>query len=267
MIYEPTAIRRRARAEADSTVIRATAEAEAAEILDRARARIAAREVRRQRNLEAIVTKAIPQLPETGSGAPLDEDWVAEFANASQDTSDEHLQSLWARILAGETASPGRFSRRTLQSVRVLSKIEADLFTRFCSFVWLINDDAYHVIPPHWKARTGSVSVGGGGSSSERIAFEEMMHLRAIGLITENEQQILLRLPGSRPHLFRYMDTSFQASITDADRQGVVVLPLTTVGSELAPITGAQVHDEYRDLCVTYLKRVLTDWQEITATV
>ena len=63
--------------------------------------------MRRQWNIEEIVGGAVEALPSAVSTTPIEPDWVAEFFNQSQDVSNETMQSLWSRILAGEVASSG----------------------------------------------------------------------------------------------------------------------------------------------------------------
>ncbi|MEO8422213.1 MAG: hypothetical protein ABI457_13565 [Hyphomicrobium sp.] len=60
VIYEPTRIRRRAKAEADALITNARAEVEVAEIADRAMKRLAYQEVKRQINIENIIADSIP---------------------------------------------------------------------------------------------------------------------------------------------------------------------------------------------------------------
>lgn len=151
-------ILRKAKKEADAAVVQAKSEAEVAaikaesagdvavikarkkimiqEFEGRANERVANRELQRQANLESVATQSIQLMQEEVSEQPVEQDWVAEFVNQSQDVSDAEMQSLWARILAGEVARPGSFSRRTLAVVRTMSKLDADLFIKFCVLVW-----------------------------------------------------------------------------------------------------------------------------------
>ena len=55
--------------------------------------------------------------------------WISEASNVS----DETLQDLWARLLAGELESPGSVSNDTMSIARDLSKERAEEFQTFCS--------------------------------------------------------------------------------------------------------------------------------------
>jgi hypothetical protein len=144
---EPFHIRRKAAAEGDAAITAAKAEAEItqlqletklhlAETKDRAKERVWKREVRRQKNLEAIAVKASREMPEAVSEKPVEEDWLAQFIDYCKDVSSDEMQTLWARLLAGEVTQPGTYSYRTLSAVKMLSPRVANLFTRFCTFLW-----------------------------------------------------------------------------------------------------------------------------------
>ena len=147
LFLEPYHIRRKGQAEADVTAAETKAKAEIAVVRlenklalqgleDRTEQRVRRREAKRQKNLEAITAQAAREIPGSVSDHPVDKDWVAQFFNHCQDVSNEQMQALWSRLLAGEVAKPGSFSLRTLASTRTLSKHDADLFTRFCALLW-----------------------------------------------------------------------------------------------------------------------------------
>ena len=55
--------------------------------------------------------------------------WISEASNVS----DETLQDLWARLLAGELESPGSVSNDTMSIARDLTKERAEEFQTLCS--------------------------------------------------------------------------------------------------------------------------------------
>src|SRR5205823_110500 len=57
---------------------------------------------------------------------------------------------------------------------RLLSKEEADLFTRFCSFVWVVEGDK---LAQHFRPHGATVELPRLG-----LSFEDLMRLHAIGL-------------------------------------------------------------------------------------
>ena len=82
-------------------------------------------------------------------------------------------QSLWSRILAGEANTPGTYSKRTVNFVSELDKIDADLFTMLCRFSWTIEDTFEPMVFEHQEEIY----------NKHRINFDSLVHLESIRLI------------------------------------------------------------------------------------
>ena len=170
LLAEPLLATLRARQEVKANRIRAEGQAEIVEILaiGEAKAELAGKAVRelaedpqglaalieneidrrveshfqkRVNNLAQIVARAERALP-PGQVPDVEPDmaWTASYSEAAQDISDEEMQELWARTLAGEVASPGSTSIRTLSVLRNLDQRTAQSFRRLCSLsvsLWL----------------------------------------------------------------------------------------------------------------------------------
>ena len=111
--------------------------------------RIEFQEQKRLANISSVVNQAASELH--GKEVPNDDpdpDWTARFFDCVQDVSSEEMRSIWARILSGEVESPGRTSLRTLDTLRNLTKEEAELFRNICDFVighdFLFYEDSSH---------------------------------------------------------------------------------------------------------------------------
>lgn len=76
------------------------------------------------------------------SDEPIDFDWLMRFFDAVGNISNEELQKLWGKVLAGEVKNSGNFSLRTLDIVRNMTQKEAKLFNDFCRYI-LISGDCY----------------------------------------------------------------------------------------------------------------------------
>jgi uncharacterized repeat protein (TIGR03899 family) len=102
----------------------------------RAKNRIEYQESKKQMNIESITAFATDELknePEVTS-EPLDEDWTTRFFKIAEEISNEDMQALWGKILAGEVKQPKSFSLRTLELIRNLSKDEAQTFLKVANF-------------------------------------------------------------------------------------------------------------------------------------
>lgn len=112
------------------------------------------REKRQADNLGRIVDVACTEIrnKKEVSEQPVDPDWSARFFDYAQDISDETIQLIWGKILAGEVERPGRFSKRTLAVLRNLSKNEGEYFVELSRYVILYavvaeNDILFHSYP------------------------------------------------------------------------------------------------------------------------
>lgn len=87
-------------------------------------------------NVEKIISKAEQHFSpdENISNDPVENDWMARFLNIAEDISDENLQDIWGRILAGEIKKPKSYSLRTLEVLRNLSKDEAELLIKISNY-------------------------------------------------------------------------------------------------------------------------------------
>ncbi len=66
---------------------------------------------------------------------PLNDDWIYTWRDNAGKVSDEELQTLWGKVLAGEIKQPGTFSVRTLEFLKCLSKEEAKVIETVSRFI------------------------------------------------------------------------------------------------------------------------------------
>ena len=66
---------------------------------------------------------------------PLDYRWLARFGSIVIDTSDEAIQEIFGKILAGELENPGSISLSTLDVLSKMTKADAENFARFANYV------------------------------------------------------------------------------------------------------------------------------------
>lgn len=133
-IAAPYQVTRVAKAEAEAMKIKAIAEMEISDFQRRGIDRLIEVEGRKQENVERIITSAASQLDSNSKPDELDPDWLTNFFEKCASISNKEMQSVWARILAGESNQSGSFSKRTLDAVSKFDKSDADLFTTLCRF-------------------------------------------------------------------------------------------------------------------------------------
>ena len=138
ILYEPLHIKRIAKAEAKAELIKAQSEIEITDLHRRAAQRWVEEEAQRQKNMEDITTKALPNLNEDANPNSIEDDWIVNFFDKCRIVSNDEMQELWSRILVGEANVPGTYSKRTVNFLSDLDKAEAELFTRLCGFMWMV---------------------------------------------------------------------------------------------------------------------------------
>lgn len=91
-------------------------------------------QLRRQINLEGVLQRALPILPEAvDQGAP-DADWMSRFAQAAGDASEPMMVRLWARLLVMEVKRSGAVPPIALVRLPGVSREGLQLFRRFAAF-------------------------------------------------------------------------------------------------------------------------------------
>jgi hypothetical protein len=262
LIAAPHHVRRNADAQAAAAITLAKAGVEVetiqkegtialAELDARAAVRMKARESRRQKNIEGALRRAALALPEHVSDEPVDPDWVAQFFDGCQDIGDAQMQILWGRLLAGEVAAPGTFSRQTLATVRLLSKPDADLFTRLCSGVWT-GDNSTHPIVDFPHEMSNALGFGGG-----------LDRLEALGLISIVLMDLRMEWKHPQPIVLKYFGRTHRLTFRQPIRPPALAATppakltypcgrvlLTHIGKELVPVAGAEPNEAYRQSVV-----------------
>ena len=144
--------------------------------------RILFQEQKRQINIESVVRQAATQLGDKSvADSEPDHDWTARFFNDVQDVSSEEMQSLWAKVIAGEVERAGNTSIRTLGILKNLDQTTAQLFRKFCSACVFLSPDGKAIIDarvpsPGGNAATNSLKAYG-------LNFDALNSLNEHGLI------------------------------------------------------------------------------------
>lgn len=177
-IYEPTGTVRQAKAEATAQLIRADADIKTHELMQRAAARLGHVEVARQKNIENVIAIAQTELPPEVSPKPVEQDWINHFFASIQDVSSEDLQKLWGKILAGEVAAPGRYTRRLIEFLRTIDRHEADMLTAVLSVTFKTREKWSFYFPGSATRTAMQTKVG-------KIDWET--HLIDIGILSSQD--------------------------------------------------------------------------------
>lgn len=89
--------------------------------------------IKQQQNLEKIISKAIDFCDDENAVNKTDQDWFNSFIPLAENISNQTMQGLWAKILAGEISKPGSFSLKALNVFKKMSVFDAKLFAKACA--------------------------------------------------------------------------------------------------------------------------------------
>lgn len=168
---------RTAKAEAAAALIRAKSEVQVTDLQRRAAARMLEEETQRQAVIEHITSQAIPLLNATSDPSQMDNDWTRNFFEKVRIVSNEEMQTLWSKILAGEANVPGAFSKPTINLLSNLDQSDAMLFATLCNFTWenwpVVLDPKHEIYTKHG------------------INIDSLRDLESLGLISFKEAMAL----------------------------------------------------------------------------
>lgn len=170
VLYEPTRIVRKAKAEAEALIIRTKAEIDAGEIQNRSLLRLVKEEIKKQDNIESIMEKSFKNINDNAIPEKIENDWLFYFFDKCKFISDDEMQELWGKILAGETNSPGIYSKRFLNFIAELDNSDAIVIVKLLKFCCLI--DGVYVSP--FLNFTDETLF---------ISYDEERHLEELGLL------------------------------------------------------------------------------------
>lgn len=165
-----------------------------------------------------------------------DFDWFMRYYEAAGNVSDEDMQEIWAKVLAGEIDNPSFFSLRIIDVLRNMRKADAELFVRFCevSFdmgsgnLFLPNYDEY-------LEKSG-------------IAYSDIMRLSEMGLIF-NDPLITLNFELSEEAKIILVNGNLAMTLATpsekSEKGRIKQYPFTKVGQELATLISTYPSDEH----------------------
>jgi len=239
--FKPYQIKRVAKAEAEANIIKAQSEIEITDLHRRALHRFVAEEAKKQENIESITQKAIPQLTDSSAPENMENDWITNFFDKCRLVSDEDMQALWAKVLAGEANAPGSYSKRTVTFLSSLDKADANLFTKLCGFSWLIGN----VVPLIYDEQATIYN-------NAEINFNTLTHLDDIGLISFNSIAGFQRLKLPKNIVVLYYGTPVVVEFANPEDNNLEIgkVLLTNTGQQLAKICGAKPIDGFQDYII-----------------
>jgi len=156
---------------------------------------------RRRVNIGTIFKNAFQRfLPQntTGMIVKIDCDWWARFVDYAKDVSDDEMRLIWSRILSGELSKPNSISVMTLETLRNMSKRDAEIFHKLANFTVVDDEGGDPFIP-----NNGAWSDEKYKSDEEYgIRYDELLWMQELRLINlNNGLQMSFKQDGKNPRV------------------------------------------------------------------
>lgn len=246
-IFKPYQVVRIAKAEAEAECIRAESQIQISDIHRRAMHRFLEEEAKKQKNIESITQQALSNVDDGATPENIEDDWISNFFDKCRLISDTEMQSLWSRVLSGEANGPGSYSKRTVNFLSSLDKSDADLFSKLCTFGWMIGE----VVPLIYDSENDIYKKHG-------INFTSLSHLDSIGLVKFQPLSGFKKIGFKQNATLNYYGTPVHLNFPNESKNELDVgkILLTKTGQELAPICGSSPDSEF----VEYIK---SKWRQM----
>lgn len=261
-VYEPIHIKRMAKARAMEikTIASAVQDSElpiqynngqlaidtsTKDFLERAEKRMLFIEAKKQKNIEDIVSEAYNNLEteKKVSVEPVQEEWINRFFNIVGEISSDDLKTIWSKILSEEIKEPGKCSIRTLESLKNISRYEAEKFKKISNYIIKYND-VYYL--PNEKSLLEYANIG----------YGEILKLDEASLINSGSSvSIVLNFDENVKE--NYLTYNQNIIFCGKDEKAEIHLqahPLTEVGRNIFDILSTTYDKEYFEKYIDIIK-------------
>ena len=216
------------------------------ELVKRAGNRLAVQEIVRQQNIENVIDYAYSDLREQEpvDNVKPDDDWLLRFFSSVEDVSNDKMQMLWGRLLAGEIIKQHSFSLRTLSTLKNLSSNEALDFSRACKVAIRMDEDIYILNDDKTLKAHG-------------LSYSDMLNLQDCGLLNaDGILSVRVTIDSFKEEIIAHKKHVILLK-NQSDKQLVFLLPvfkMTKAAFELASIV---TPDELEQDAITNAKCIL----------
>jgi hypothetical protein len=193
-------------------------------------------------NLINIATKATKYIDSSRSNdITFENDFFWNTIEHAKTISNEEMQELIAKILAGEYNAPGTYSMSTLQTLKMLGKNELELFEKMCSLI--IN---YKQIPKILLASQKFMD-------DIDIDFNSLQLLQSYGLFFPNSVEGAIENNGIQNIAITYFDKNILFEPVTPDNLSTLVFRvppffcLSPVGEQLLQHLNPKPNEKYFD--------------------
>lgn len=215
--------------------------------------------LREYENQNDIVNKALELLNKPVNEYridSIDNTWIMNFMDYIKNICDEELKIIWSKVLAGELEKPGKYSLRTLEEVKKISKKDAELFSKLAGFI-MKSESTYFILNDNEILEEYGIS------------YEDIILLDEIGFIKDDAKTINYV---SNQGKIIYNDL-FVFIVGKNEKLSLNIYKLTEVGEEVFSLlqnTNSNINflsryaEKHKDLKISYSEIVKIEGQQIT---
>lgn len=208
--------------------------------------------IQRQQNLEAIMGMALTLCPEVTARGRPDPDWLEHFITLAEDIANHSMQKLWAKILVGESITPGTFSIKSLQTLKMMTQREATALQRCAPLCgYLEKEDSYLILNGYYKKPSIFDLLRKGSTESINLSqaglnFPNILTLMDINILYRQEIESASLQKGQSMQL-----VYLRKKMTLTAKSNDLVLSyykLTQTGDELKKLLQSPINKQYKQL-------------------
>lgn len=227
-------------------------------IEDRTNKRIRLEHLRKQQNIEIIISKSLNYCANSDVKQKPDSDWFSRYIALAEDVSNPTMQDLWAKILAGELEKAGSFSYKALKVFRDMSIYDAKILAKASALALKDASKKNVRLISGMYQKPGLLNF----FSANRQQFINLSHygLNHADLLALSENHLLYIQESETSEMSQNDNISFTYNGSplkiSANKANVILqfYKLTPLGAELAQLISDKPNEEFFD----YLKKQLS---------
>ncbi|WP_144210794.1 TIGR03899 family protein [Shewanella donghaensis] len=230
-----------------------------ASIAERAEFRLRKNLSQHQLNLETIFALALTYTPSDVTGEDLDPDWSYQFFQMAEQINTRRMQDLWARILASEIVKPGKFSLRTLATLKQLTQREAQVLEKALGMSIKMNTESRYKLLSGYRIQGGfqqyfrKVTNVNVGLSKFGLPYSSVLTLVDAGILHGSEFETGILDKGAKIQLSML---DYQISIRPKTNNLLFsYYRFTPVGDELSQLVHPKADNDYAKALTALLKK------------
>ncbi|HCT3870688.1 TPA: DUF2806 domain-containing protein [Klebsiella michiganensis] len=168
----------------------------------------------------------------------VDLDWINRWREYATNFSTEDLQLLWAKVLAGEVRRPGRFSIRTLEFIKTLTRDEANEIEQLIPFILSCG----MIYRGYLGGRKGM-----GRTINKWLSLEFLGRMQEYGLVSDiYEERMETTIPWQMGERC-YIICNDKAIVYKCTSESFLTtfIPVTKLGMQLSELSKCEANMEY----------------------